>query len=58
MLNFADFNAAHTRHDVVREGHQSLLKVRSSNVQKTTHEFTASRWTQDNRLFPATLTIN
>jgi len=21
------------------------------------HEFTASRWTQDNRLFPATLTI-
>jgi|SRR6476646_4338167 len=57
MPNFADSDAAHTRHDVVREGHQSLLKVRSSNVKKMTHEFTASRWTQDNRLFPATLTI-
>jgi hypothetical protein len=54
MPNFAD---SHTRHDIVREGHQSLLKVRSSNVKKTTHEFTASRWTQDNRFFPATLTI-
>ncbi|MGC2742202.1 MAG: hypothetical protein WA672_03380 [Candidatus Angelobacter sp.] len=26
-------------------------------MKKMTHEFTASRWTQDNRLFPATLTI-
>jgi hypothetical protein len=34
MPNFADSDSAHTRHDIVREGHQSLLKVRSSNVKK------------------------